>query len=88
MTEKRFTHDCFECKHSNWKFHDDVPFPLVEYLHCKLGHEKTSYNTPYDEDFTCDDYKHSYFVKSYLGLWIWSVYILMIVILIIIFYNG
>ena len=72
MTEKRFTHNCFECKHCDWKYREDVPFPIHEYVKCKLGHEQTSYNTEFTEDFICKDYQHSYFTKTYLGYWLWG----------------
>ncbi|WP_295622009.1 hypothetical protein [uncultured Methanobrevibacter sp.] len=66
---------CFECKHSDWKYRDDVPFPLTEYLICKKGHEKTTYNTPFVElpEFSCEDYKHSYFIKEYYGMWFYII---------------
>lgn len=62
---------CFKCKHSDWKYRDDCPFPLTEYLICMKGHEKTTYNTPFSEleNFKCEDYKHSYFIKEYWGMW-------------------
>lgn len=62
---------CFKCKYSDWKYRDDCPFPLTEYLICMKGHKKTTYNTPFVEleNFTCEDYKHSYFIKEYYGMW-------------------
>lgn len=66
---------CFKCKHSDWKYRDDVPFPLTEYLICKKGHEKTTYNTPFVElpEFSCEDYNHSYFIKEYYGIWFYII---------------
>ncbi len=72
MTEKQFTHNCFVCKYSNWRYHYEIP--IVEDLYCAKGHEKTSYNTNFDDDFVCEDYKHSYFTKHYFGMWFWIIY--------------
>ena len=83
MTEKQFTHNCFECKHCDWKFRDDVPFPIHEYVICKLGHDQTSYNTEFTKDFICEDYHHSYFVKTYWGYWFYGIFITLILICII-----
>ena len=66
---------CFKCKHCDWKYRDDCPFPLHEYVICRKGHEKTTYNTSFDEiaNFTCEDYRHSYFIKEYYGVWFYII---------------
>lgn len=72
--------NCFVCVHCDWDYMEDVPFPIHDHVICRLSHEKTSYNTPYNEHFTCEDYKHSYFVKSYWGMWFWTIYISFVII--------
>lgn len=70
-SDSPFRHDCFVCKHSVWNYYYEVP--VVQNLSCSIGHRKTSYNTPYNKEFVCEDYQHSYFVKSYYGMW-WYIF--------------
>lgn len=88
MTKREFTHNCFICKYSDWSYHSDIDIPIVRELHCKKGHEQTSYNTNYDEDFVCEDYKHSYFTKSYFGIWFWLIYFGFLLFVLLLSFGG
>lgn len=83
MTEKKFTHNCFKCKHSDWEYHYEVP--VIRQFWCKLGHEQTSYNTPYDQGFICQDYKRAYFND---GIWFWVIYCSVLAVLVILSKMG
>lgn len=73
---------CFECKHSQWKYYDDMP--IVQYLYCQLNHEETSHKAHNPDKFFCADYQHSYFVKAYFGMWFFILFIVIICLLILI----
>lgn len=81
-SDSPFRHDCFVCKHSVWNYYHDVP--IVENLSCSLGNEKTSWNTSCKEEFICKDYQHSYFAKSYYGMWWYIFWFSLLVVLFII----
>lgn len=78
--------NCFECKHADWDYYDDVP--IVKYLYCMKNHKNTSYNTAYDDKFTCDDYRHSYFCKAYYRMWFTIIMIALLIIFALLCYYG
>ena len=76
---------CFKCKHSDWRYREDSPIPIVEYLDCMKGHQKTTQNIPIEDipNFSCDDYEHSYFIKEYWGIWCYIIFFSLLALLLV-----